>query len=209
MKLFRLRFVLLGLLLCVCHVWSLSCRTEFDDPASKAYQSEVVLIGKIEQILPPINNLYNVTVKIRKKRDIYRGENFLKRGKRSRVGRITVGQFGPEDIDNCIASVKRDAQYFFFLNSTSDREYLTNSRMPLTSEDKKVFRKATKDIKKILKCSGGKCGKFNICSISSRSPSPSSSPSSSSSSVSSFSSSFHTELKFVFSLRYRLLPVLS
>ena len=159
MKLFRLRFVLLGLLLCVCHVWSLSCRTEFDDPASKAYQSEVVVVGKVEQILPPINNLYNVTVKIKKKRDVYRGEKIIQQGKKRRVGRITVGQFGPEDINNCIASVKRDKQYIFFLNSTSDKEYLTNSRMPLSSEDKKGFKRAKKDIKKIL-CSDGKCGKF-------------------------------------------------
>lgn len=156
MKLFRLRFVLLGLLLCVCHVWSLSCRTEFDDPESYAYQSEIVFMGKVEQILPPKNNnLYNVTVKI-KNRDIFKG---LEKG--PKVRRIRVGQFGPENIDNCIARVERDKDYFFFLNSTSDSEYLTTSRMPLISESSK-HKKVTKGrIKKILSCKSGNCGKFS------------------------------------------------
>ena len=165
MKLFRLRFVLLGLLLCVCHVWSLSCRTEFDDPASKAYQSEVVIIGKVEQILPPVNSIYNVTVKISNKRDIYRGENFLKKGRR-RLARVTVGQFGPEDIDKCIADVEQDAQYFFFLNSTTDSMYLTNSRLPVSSDNSKAFKKAKKSVKKVLKCKSGECGKYFLSSVS-------------------------------------------
>ena len=159
MKLFRLRFVLLGLLLCVCHVWSLSCRTEFDDPASKAYQSEIVLIGTVSQILPPVDNIYNITVKIGSKRDIFKGEQLLKRGRRSRVGLITVGQFGAEDLDRCVASVTQDSQYMFFLNSTSDSKFLTNSRMPVSSDNKKDFKKAKKYVKKILKCRG-KCGKY-------------------------------------------------
>ena len=160
MKLFRLRFVLLGLLLCVCNVWSLSCRTEFDDPASKAYQSEIALIGKVSQILPPVHNVYNITIKISNKRDIYKGEQLLKKGRRSRVGLITVGPYGADDVDHCVADVQQDSQYFFFLNSTTDSKFFTNSRMPVSSADKKYFKKAKKDVKKILKCSGTTCGKY-------------------------------------------------
>ncbi|XP_045214735.2 pro-neuregulin-1, membrane-bound isoform-like isoform X2 [Mercenaria mercenaria] len=162
MKLFRLRFILLGLLLCLYHVWCLTCGTDFDDTASSAYTADIVIIGALTQLLPPTDNIYNATVTISKNRNVLKGKSLLesKRLLNRRGSRLlTIGKFGKRSPEYCIADIKRDEEYIFFLNRTNDRKYFKLSAMPLSTSNKKLTRRAKKNIKKIL-CNNPPCVKL-------------------------------------------------
>ena len=163
MKLFRLRFILLGLLLCLHRVWCLTCGTEFDDTASSAYNADIVIIGELTQKLPPsIDNNFNATITISKLRNVFKGQDLL-RGRRLLNKRgsslLTIGEFGQRNPEYCIADVERGGEYIFFLNKTYDVKYFKLSAMPLSTKNKKSIRRAKKDIKKIL-CSKSSCGEL-------------------------------------------------
>ncbi|XP_060561710.1 pro-neuregulin-1, membrane-bound isoform-like isoform X2 [Ruditapes philippinarum] len=163
MKLFRLRFILLGLLLCLHRVWCLTCGTEFDDTASSAYKADIVIIGELTQALPPsVDNNYNATVTINKLRNVFKGESLLKSRRllnRRGSSLLTIGEFGKRSPEYCIADVERGAEYIFFLNKTSDMKYFKLSAMPVSTKNKKSIRRAKKDIKKIL-CNKSTCVKI-------------------------------------------------
>ncbi|KAL4240420.1 Contactin-3 [Mactra antiquata] len=163
MKLFRLRFILLGLLLCLYHVWCLTCGTEFDDAATSAYLADVVIIGTLTQKLPPNENLYNATVTVSKSRNVLKGAetlrvlNLLRRGGGSSL--LTVGQFGnTPNAEFCYADVKRGTEYIFFLKQHYTGSTFFLSAIPI-SEDDSTYKRAKKDIKKIL-CNKKKCVKL-------------------------------------------------
>ena len=159
MKLFRLIFILLGLCLCLHHVWCLTCGTEYDDPASKAYLAEIVIIGSLSQKLPSKLGLYNATIKISKKSNIIKGENIMKPLFKRRTPRLlSVGKFGAENLEHCVTELEKEREYIMFLNTTSDSNFFQISGMPVSNKIKKEFKRARKDIKKIL-CSKGNCGK--------------------------------------------------
>ena len=179
MKLFRLRFVLLGLFLFVCNVWSRNCGTEYNDAASNAYLSDVVVVGRVSQKLPLGYEKYKATIRIQGKRGIFKGAALLKKGssrKRS-SDMITIGVFQDvqEDSDavpgvgECGYSLTRDIQYLFFLNSTSQKKYYSVTAMPISENLKKEFKRGKKDIKKIL-CKSGNCGKSVLLIIFGSSP---------------------------------------
>lgn len=167
MKLFRLRFILLGLLLCLYHVWCLTCGTDFDDTASSAYKADIVIIGTISQLLPPsFEDIYNATVTISKNRNVLKGEAMLK--SRKLLGRrgsslLTIGEFGKRSPEYCIADIERGGEYIFFLKRTLDTKYFKLSAMPLSTKNKKLFKRAKRDIKKIL-CNKDVCGKLKFYS---------------------------------------------
>ncbi|XP_060065639.1 pro-neuregulin-2, membrane-bound isoform-like [Ylistrum balloti] len=148
MKLFRLRFIILGLLLCVFHVWCRTCGTDLTDPASSAYLAEVVVEGRVAQTLPPDHTgQFNVTIRIR---SVYKGVPSSKRGKL-----MTVGKFGQEsDHENCIyTNIRRGpTRYVFFLKET-EQNYYTLTAFPV-----KFSKKIGRQIRKIL-CKKGSCGK--------------------------------------------------
>jgi len=162
MKLFRLRFILLGLLLCLCHVWCLNCQKEFVDPASSAFFADVVLIVKLSQKLPPLDLRYNATVIIENKRSILKGVHFL-RPLLSRRGSslVTVGEFGLEDPKNCVANLEKGSDYMIFLKRTNENDFFRTSAMPVSSRDRKEFKRAKKDVKKIL-CKKEPCCMYNV-----------------------------------------------
>ncbi|XP_069122806.1 pro-neuregulin-2, membrane-bound isoform-like isoform X2 [Argopecten irradians] len=148
MKLFRLRFIILGLLLCVFHVWCRTCGTDLTDPASSAYLAGVVVEGQVAQTLPPDqSDRFNVTIRIR---NVYKG---LPSSKKRRL--VTVGKFGPEsDKENCIfTSVHRGSTRFVFFLKESEQNYYTLSAFPV-----KFTKKIGRQIRKIL-CKRGSCGK--------------------------------------------------
>lgn len=162
MKLFRLRFILLGLLLCLCHVWCLTCGTEFDDTASSAYLADVVVIGTVTQEFPSVEDLYTATITISKSRNVLKGELLLRNKKllaRRGSSLITIGMFGKHSPEYCIEEVNRDEVYIFFLNGTKDGKYFTLSAMPVAAKNKKNFKRARKSIRKIL-CTKDTCGKY-------------------------------------------------
>lgn len=159
MKLFRLIFILLGLCLCLHHVWCLTCGTEYDDPASMAYLADIVVIGSLSQKLPAQFGYYNATVKVGKKKNILKGESILKSVMKKRGALITVGKFGREDPERCVTEVENEREYLLFLNTTLDAKYFQISALPIHIAKKKDLKRPKKDIKKIL-CSKSNCGKY-------------------------------------------------
>lgn len=159
MKLFRLIFILLGLYLCLNHVWCLTCETEYDDTASKAYFAEIVIIGRLSQKLPARFGYYNATVRVDGKRNVLKGSALVKNQVEMRGPKLlNVGVLGKEDPEKCIVELEKEMDYVMFLNSTSDNKYFRMSALPVAGKTKRDLKRAKKDIKKIL-CKKGNCGK--------------------------------------------------
>lgn len=117
MKLYKIRFIVLGLLLRVFFVWCQTCGTKFTDPASSAYLAEAVVEGKVTKTMPPNDEgRYNVTLAIRRVR---KGARLLPGGKKTKI--LTIGEFGEKDIDSeCVTSItKSNQKYFFFLKKVT------------------------------------------------------------------------------------------
>ncbi|CAG5135647.1 unnamed protein product, partial [Candidula unifasciata] len=115
----RIRFVLLGLLLCVVDVVSGTCGQRFTDPPSSALLSDVVIEGKVRKTPESQpGQIYNITVAIRKK--ILKGAQLVGNGSPSK--KITIARFrnGGRDSTNCVGSVQQGRTYFFFLKDISD-----------------------------------------------------------------------------------------
>ncbi|XP_052267183.1 pro-neuregulin-1, membrane-bound isoform-like isoform X2 [Dreissena polymorpha] len=157
MRLFRLRFILLGLLLCLDYIWCLNCGTDFVDPASSAYQADVVVIAKLMQKLPPIENRYNTTINVKGKRNIVKGHDLLKR-----LRLLTIGELGTGEVGRCVFNIAKETSaktdFIFFLRQTNDDNFFRISAEPVPSSNKKMFKQAKKDIKKIL-CDKEPCAK--------------------------------------------------
>ncbi|XP_061181913.1 pro-neuregulin-1, membrane-bound isoform-like isoform X1 [Saccostrea echinata] len=116
MKLYRIRFIVLGLLLRVFFVWCQTCGTKFTDPASSAYLAGAVVEGKVTKIMPPNEEgRYNVTLAIRKVR---KGASLLPKGKKTK--RLTIGEFGVENLSDCVTNItKSNKKYFFFIKKVT------------------------------------------------------------------------------------------
>lgn len=117
MKLYKIRFIVLGLLLRVFFVWCQTCGTKFTDPASSAYLAEAVVEGRVTKTMPPNDEgRYNVTLAIRRVR---KGAGLLPGGKKTQI--LTIGEFGEKDIDSeCVTSItKSNQKYFFFLKKVT------------------------------------------------------------------------------------------
>lgn len=156
MRLFRLRFILVGLLLCIFHVWArTSCGTDFTDPLSSAYRADVVLEGRVGKLGDQnANGRYNATVSIKK---IWKGPNALDKASIARKS-ISIGLFGRNDTTECVYSgLKRKKTYIFFLHAGS--RYAVMSAYPLLNSKK--LRKVKKAMKKLF-CDHAdkKCGKL-------------------------------------------------
>ncbi|XP_071131628.1 pro-neuregulin-1, membrane-bound isoform-like isoform X6 [Mytilus edulis] len=143
MKLFRFRFIILGLLLCIFHVWCRTCGTFFTDPASSTYLANIVIEGIVTQKLPVGQDFYRVVVKVTKVR---KGDNLLPKGKRTRT--LVIGEFSDTvNYENCIPNITSTRgtgqKYFFFLkNSSSD--HFVNSAFPVlvTKKTSRAVRKS-------------------------------------------------------------------
>ncbi|XP_063444198.1 pro-neuregulin-1, membrane-bound isoform-like isoform X2 [Mytilus trossulus] len=143
MKLFRFRFIILGLLLCIFHVWCRTCGTFFTDPASSTYLANIVIEGIVTQKLPVGQDFYRVVVKVTKVR---KGDNLLPKGKRTRT--LVIGEFSDTvNYESCIPNITSTRgtgqKYFFFLkNSSSD--HFVNSAFPVlvTKKTSRAVRKS-------------------------------------------------------------------
>lgn len=148
-KLFRFRFIVLGLLLCIFHVWCRTCGTIFTDPASSTYLANIVIEGTAYQKLPVGGDLYKVHVSVKR---VKKGDKFLHKGKRTK--KLIIGEFSDtlKSNENCIPSITSgDGQrYFFFLKNTTHG--FVNTAFPV-----KVTKKSSRDVRK-LACR--KCGRY-------------------------------------------------
>ena len=153
MKLFRLRFIVLGLLLCVFHVWCRTCGTTYTSSGDSAYLSQVVVEGQVSRVWNPApTGRYNVTIRIRR---VKKGDDLLINGKKTKL--LNVGEFGDEDKVRCVTSITKSKQkYFFFLKSATNSQvpsdYLILSAFPV-----EVTRKSGREVRKIT-CR--RCGRY-------------------------------------------------
>lgn len=152
MKSFRFRFIILGLLLCIYHVWCRTCGTVFTDPASSTYLAQIVIEGTVSQKLPR-GDLYSVRVYVKKVR---KGDKYLPRGKRTR--KLIIGDFSENEIneENCITSISSGTKqkYFFFLKNTTSG--YVNTAFPAKSN-----KKTSRNVRKLACRTCGMCITFD------------------------------------------------
>lgn len=163
MRLFRLRFILLGLLLCIFHVWCRTCGTEFTDAQSSAYLAAIVLSGKVHH-----KSGSSLHVDITK---VFKGNNYLKRKKGRKWDPVQIGDFGVENIENCIAKpLKVDESYIFFLNSPTSSTAIgspgpvigSTSKFQISAFPVKYSKKISKSVRRILTRKGRKYIDFHF-----------------------------------------------
>ncbi|KAL5018587.1 hypothetical protein ScPMuIL_004309 [Solemya velum] len=150
MRLFRLRFILLGLLLCIFHVWCRTCGTEFTDAQSSAYLATIVLGGTVYR--KEGSSLYvNVT-------RVFKGEHVLRR-KNKKWDPVKIGDFGVENKLDCVAKVPKDGAYIFFLNeliSSEARESGRLNKFQISAFPVEFTKKNSKSVRRILTKKGKK-----------------------------------------------------
>ena len=147
---YRLRYIVLGLLICLQNAFCRTCGSEFEDVASKAVLASTIFEGTVVENSLNISHtqLYNATFEVIK---TFKGT--LPKHRR-RYLQVTVGVFGPENREQCNTHVDIGSHYIVFLNTSQvDSSYFTISNFPEYST------KATKrQLRKIL-CKSGECGK--------------------------------------------------
>ena len=146
---YRLKYVVLGLLIYLQNAFCRTCGSDFEDIASKAVLASTVFEGTVVEKSLNISNsyLYNATFEVIK---TFKGS--LPKHRRKYL-RVTVGEFGPEDRELCNTHVADGSHYIVFLNTSQiDASFFTISNFP------EEATKATKrQLRKIL-CNSDDCG---------------------------------------------------
>ncbi|CAG5114501.1 unnamed protein product, partial [Candidula unifasciata] len=142
----RIRFVLLGLLLCVVHVVSGTCGQNFVDPSSSALLADVVIEGKVRSSSDPDpDGTFNITVAVKK--NVLKGKELINKGRVAKT--ITVDRFkdGAKDKRLCLGHVQTGRTYVFFLKDTQDKKglYFRIMAMPV-----KKSKKVIAEVKAVL-----------------------------------------------------------
>ena len=122
---FRLRYIVLGLLIYIQSAFCRTCGSKFDDVASRAVQASVVFHGtvvRVDAVEDASGNagtgFYTATFRVRNRKLL---KGFLPKETERRYNPVTVGIFGPEDRAKCITQVKVGSQYIVFLNTSTSR----------------------------------------------------------------------------------------
>lgn len=143
MKLYKIRFIVLGLLLRVFFVWCQTCGTKFTDPASSSYLAQVVVEAKVARTMSTSDlGRYNVTLAIRKVR---KGATLLSGGRKTKT--LLIGEFGEENLSDCVTSItKSSKKYFFFLKKVTveNSTFFRISAFPVlvSKQNGRLIRKA-------------------------------------------------------------------
>ena len=160
---FRLRYVVLGLLIYLQNAFCRTCGSEFEDIASKAVVASTVFEGTVVDKYVNItsSHLYNARFNVIK---TFKGS--LPKEKREYLD-VTVGVFGPENPEQCNTHVEVGSHYIVFLNQSQEVSLYTISNFPELST-----KTSKRELRKIL-CDENidNCGKllliFNFLSDSS------------------------------------------
>lgn len=149
---FRLRYVVLGLLIYIQNAFCRTCMSEFSDVASRAYDASVIFEGMLEGKSGNGHShvRYNASFSIRK---VLRG--YLPQ-RRSQYLPVVVGEFGPENVKKCIQQITVGENYVVFLR---DREDASEPFYWLSAVPEPSSKKALRDVRKHI-CN--KCGKFRF-----------------------------------------------
>ena len=147
---FRLRYIVLGLLIYIQNAFCRTCGSDFEDVPSRAILADIVMEGKVDgkSTNGNANVLYNATFAVKK---VLKGS--LPQSK-SEYLPVIVGDFGPEDADRCITEVTTGSNYVVFLQDREDQSepYHRTAGFP-----EPTSRQALRDVRKIT-CP--KCGKY-------------------------------------------------
>ena len=123
---FRLRYIVLGLLIYIQSAFCRTCGSKFDDVASRAVQANIVFHGIVERVDAVKDALwttggtgyYTATFRLIRFRKEKLLKGYLPKETERRYKLVTVGIFGPDDKEKCITQVKVGSQYIVFLNTT-------------------------------------------------------------------------------------------
>lgn len=136
---FRLRYVVLGLLIYLQNAFCRTCGSEFEDIASKAVVASTVFEGTVVDKYVNItsSHLYNARFNVIK---TFKGS--LPKEKREYLD-VTVGVFGPENPEQCNTHVEVGSHYIVFLNQSQEVSLYTISNFPelSTKTSKRELRK--------------------------------------------------------------------
>ena len=145
---FRLRYIVLGLLIYIQNAFCRTCGSDFEDVPSRAILADIVILGKVEgkSTNGNANVLYNATFSVKK---------VLKGSPQLELKPVIVGVFGPEDADRCITEVKTGSTYVVFLQDREDpsEPYHRTSGFP-----EHTSKRTLRAVRKIV-CK--KCGMYN------------------------------------------------
>ena len=146
---FRLRYIVLGLLIYIQSAFCRTCGSDFhEDVTSRAILADVVVEGRARKAGPlDSRDRYNVTFNVGK---LHKGDIRPAVGDKRRT--ILVGTFGAENPDECIIPVDIGSQNILFLKATPDPSFFRSAGYPEIADkkSKKLVRKGV--------CR--KCGKF-------------------------------------------------
>ncbi|XP_041364523.1 uncharacterized protein LOC121379914 isoform X2 [Gigantopelta aegis] len=144
MRWFRIRLVILGLLLFVVHVGSVAgetCDTGYSDPSSNAILADIVIEGRVKSRPTGNGDRYNSSIQVRK---ILKGKTLVNGGKRTK--KVTVGVFGTLNKTQCVSEITYNKKYIFFLRvSVGNGKYFQQSALPVEAK-----KKTARSIKKIV-----------------------------------------------------------
>ena len=165
---FRLRYIVLGLLIYIQSAFCRTCGSKFDDVASRAVQANVVFHGIVERVDAVKDasvdaasragtGYYTATFRLRK-RKLLKGS--LPKETEHSYKLVTVGIFGPDDKEKCITQVKVGSQYIVFLNTTVRTSALdadSPSFRTISGFPEPLSRKAARLVRRTLCKNCGKC----------------------------------------------------
>ena len=148
---FRLRYVVLGLLIYLQNAFCRTCGSDLDDIASKVVISDIVFEGRLSDLVDKSNGEF---VYEYKPGEVYRGEENLAKSRRDpeKYRTVPVGIFQ----GNCTAEVDRTKKYIVFLKNNVNEEFYEWTVLPLQAS-----RKVKKEIQKTVDCLP-KCGELQL-----------------------------------------------
>lgn len=117
---FRLRYVVLGLLVYLQNAFCQSCGPKFDDISSKAYLADIVIRGTVlhtNHTGLPLTLPVEVTIE-----KTFKGEHLLVKRRRRRYQNIMLQSFvSPDTAEECISinnvTLDSSSSYLFFISS--------------------------------------------------------------------------------------------
>ena len=135
---FRLRYIVLGLLIYIQSAFCRTCGSEFNDLTSRAYRAHAIFHGSVVRIDPYVpppswahrqrRNLVNetryyyATFRVRNRKLLKGSLLSWTRENAPKFHLVTVGVFGPLDKKRCVAPLQVGSNYIVFLqvsNSTT------------------------------------------------------------------------------------------
>ncbi|XP_055875064.1 pro-neuregulin-2, membrane-bound isoform-like isoform X3 [Biomphalaria glabrata] len=125
MRWFRIRLVILGIILSVVHVVNGNCKQSTKQVAHHTKTSDVVIEAKVMTMTEAGDagqDKVNYNVSIQLKKDFYKGDALFK--KHWKKNKLNLRIFSPKSQTKCLTSVQINKSYIFFLLDNGDKSGL-------------------------------------------------------------------------------------